>query len=251
MEYVKMKRPVIGMTGVPTAVRVHTVYPHPQAYCQAVHDHGGLPLTLPAFLTVEESLRYLEHVDAMIFIGGPDIPPRFFGEKPIEGDHAMLREDIAEAHLALVKAVLASDIPFLGVCLGCQELCVGSGGKLIQHLDDLTVRHRNSYIDTEKEHRPDTYHFVETEENSLIRELFGKKYLRVNSCHHQAVNPAFECKNFKITARSIADGVVESMECQDREFGLGVQWHPERIDDLDHRKRIFDALISAAIRHRS
>ena len=246
-----MKRPVIGVTGITTSVRNHAIYPHPQHYCQAVHDFGGIPMTIPAFLTVEESLRYLEYVDGMIFIGGPDIPAHFFGEKPIEGDFGLLREDIAEAHLTLVKTVLAGTMPFLGVCLGCQELCVGSGGKLIQHLEDLTPRHRNSYVDPEKDSRPDAYHFVEVASGSLLEKLFGARRIRVNSCHHQAVNPDFECEKFKITAYSTEDKVVEAIERSDREFGLGVQWHPERIDDLDHRGRIFNALISAASKYRS
>lgn len=241
-----MKCPVIGITGITTTVREHALYPHPQHYCQAVHDFGGMPMTIPAFLTVEESLRYLDYVDAMIFIGGPDIPAHFFGEEPIEGNHAMLREDIAESHLALVKKVLEGAMPFLGVCLGCQELCVGSGGKLIQHLEDLTPRHRNSYVDEVKQSRPDTYHFVEVEKGSLLEKLFNSNRLRVNSCHHQAVNPDFACAGFSITAHSTEDGVVEAIERSDREFGVGVQWHPERIDDLEHRRRIFEALISAA-----
>lgn len=245
-----MKRPVIGVTGITSTSNGHVVYPHSQYYCQAVLDHGAMPMTIPAFVTEEEALRYLEHVDAMIFIGGPDIPPHFYGEEPHE-TVCPLREDIASAHLALVKAVLASDFPFLGVCLGCQELCVGSGGKLIQHLDDLTPRHKNSYVDEEKGNRPDTYHFVEVESGTLLEDLFGSRRIRVNSCHHQAVNPAFPCDRFKITSYSTEDGVVESIERQDREFGLGVQWHPERIDDPDHRRRIFNALISSAARHRS
>lgn len=246
-----MRRPVIGVTGVTAQIRCHTIYPHPQQYCQAVHDFGGLPLTIPSFLSVEESLRYLDHVDGMVFIGGPDIPAHFFGEKPIEGDFAMLREDIAEAHLALVRAVLKSDLPFLGVCLGCQELCVGSGGKLIQHLEDLTPRHRNSFIDPETEGRPDTYHFAEVKAGSLLDRLFNTRYLRVNSCHHQAVDPDHKGENFGITARSTQDNVVEAIELSDRAFGLGVQWHPERIDDLEHRRRIFEALIGAAGARRS
>ena len=251
MEHVQMKRPLIGVTGITVTANGRAVYPHPQPYCQAVHDHGGLPVTIPGFLTAGESLRYLEHVDAMIFIGGPDIPAHFFNEKPIEGDFGILREDIAEAHLALAKAVLESSMPFLGICLGAQELCVSSGGHLIQHLDDLTIRHRNLWMDPEKLSRPDAYHFVEAEENSLLEELFGSRMIRVNSCHHQAVNPAWPMEKFRITARSIADGVVEAIQCSDREFGLGVQWHPERIDDLDHRKRIFGSLIRAAIKNRS
>ena len=245
-----MKTPVIGVTGIVSTSNGNAIYPHSQFYCQAVLDHGAVPMRIPAFVTEEEALRYLEHVDAMIFIGGPDIPPAFYGEEPHE-TVCPLREDIARAHLALVRAVLASDFPFLGVCLGCQELCVGSGGKLIQHLDGLTPRHRNGYVNKENGNRPDTYHFVEVDSGTLLEDLFGTRRIRVNSCHHQAVDPAFPCDGFRITSYSTEDGVVESIERQDREFGLGVQWHPERIDDPDHRRRIFSALISSAARHRS
>ena len=244
------KRPLIGVTGVYIRQGEDFSYPHPREYCQAVHDHGGVPLTIPAFLTVEESLRYLEYVDAMIFIGGPDIPAHFYNEEPMPEVCTYLPEGIAEAHLALVKATLQSDLPFLGVCLGCQELNVASGGKLTQHLEELTVRHRNSYL-TPDNKRPDTYHFVEVEENTLLSELFGTRYVRVNSCHHQAINPDFVGNNFKVTAKSTQDNVVEAIEYAGREFGLGLQWHPERIADLAHRKKVFDALIAAAVKHRS
>jgi putative glutamine amidotransferase len=239
-------RPVIGVTGISATAGVNVVYPHPREYCQAVHDHGGLPLTIPAFLTVEEGVRYLEYVDAMIFIGGPDVPAHFFGEKPLEEFCTFLAEPIAELHLALVKKVLQSDMPFLGVCLGCQELNVASGGKLIQHLHDLTPRHRNSYVDTERNKRPDTYHFADVAEGSLLEDIFGARRVRVNSCHHQAVDPCHVGKGFGIIARSTEDNVVEALEFENREFGLGVQWHPERIDDADHRRRIFEALTAAA-----
>lgn len=240
------KRPLIGVTGIYARQGVTTLYPHPQDYCQAVHDFGGIPVTIPAFLTKEESLRYLEYVDAMIFIGGPDIPSQMYNEEPLTEHCTFLPEEIAEAHLALVKQVLQSDMPFIGVCLGCQELNVGSGGKLIQHLYDLTPRHRNTYVDLEINKRPDTYHFVEVAENSLLEELFGSRRIRVNSCHHQAVDPEYVAPKFRITARSTEDNVVEAIEYSDRQFGLGVQWHPERIDDWDHRKRIFEGFIAAA-----
>ena len=251
MEHVMKKRPVIGVTGISTRAGVNTVYPHPLDYCQAVHDHGGLPLTIPAFLTPEEGLRYLEHADAMIFIGGPDIPAHLFGEAPLEEHCTFLAEPIAELHLALVKKVLEGDMPFMGVCLGCQELNVASGGKLIQHLYDLTPRHRNTYVDTERNKRPDTYHFAEVAEGSLLEEIFGSRRIRVNSCHHQALDPDHIGSGFKVIARSTEDSVIEAVERSDREFGLGVQWHPERIDDRDHRRRIFEALIGAAQKFRS
>ena len=37
------------------------------------------------------------------------------------------------------------------------------------------------------------------------------------------------------------DGLVEAVEDPDREFAVGVQWHPEEMDD----PRLFHALVTA------
>ena len=55
--------------------------------------------------------------------------------------------------------------------------------------------------------------------------------LTVNSFHHQAADPEHLGEGLKVTAVSY-DGFVEAIErCGDR-MVLGVQFHPERMDDL-------------------
>ena len=51
-------------------------------------------------------------------------------------------------------------------------------------------------------------------------------------------------KNLKVIANS-EDGVIEAMERIDGGFGLFVQWHPEQMDNLEHRNAIYGALIKA------
>lgn len=46
------------------------------------------------------------------------------------------------------------------------------------------------------------------------------------------------------------DGVVEAIEATDDRFVLGVQWHPERIRDREHSRKVFGAFIEAAREYR-
>ena len=102
--------------------------------------------------------------------------------------------------------------PILGICRGHQVLNVYFGGTLTQHIEG----HRAS--------EGTCFHASETEENSIMRRLFGKT-LTVNSIHHQAVNAVGD--GFLVTQRS-ADGTVEAIEHKSMPI-IGVQWHPERM----------------------
>ena len=69
----------------------------------------------------------------------------------------------------------------------------------------------------------------------------------VNSFHHQAVLPE---TLHKLQVTAIADdGTVEAIELPDAQrMVLGVQFHPERMDDI--APAIFGALIDAAAQYR-
>ena len=54
-----------------------------------------------------------------------------------------------------------------------------------------------------------------------------------------------------MTARS-AEGIVEGVELQDeRNWVLGVQWHPERMPDDAFAQKIFGEFVAAAERNRA
>jgi putative glutamine amidotransferase len=76
--------------------------------------------------------------------------------------------------------------------------------------------------------------------------------LMVNSTHHQAVNPERLGRFLRASAWS-PDGVIEAIEpsedspwTRSGRFVLGVQWHPERMQDDEPQRNIFRALIRAA-----
>lgn len=229
------KVPRIGLTTVLHARNVYSGdwYVRASTYDEAVLSAGGIPVSIPAMVPENRLDSYLDLVDGMIFIGGPDIPSKFYGGKPNPKEN-LLPESVTLNHLALVRKVFARKIPVLGICLGMQELNVANGGKLIQDLGGLVPYHRQP--------DRDQYHRGIIEAGSRLAGIVGSGELLLNSCHHQAVDPDHVAPGARITAR--CGDVVEAIEFEGDVFRVGVQWHPERINDEEHRRKFFAAFLS-------
>ncbi len=68
-----------------------------------------------------------------LFTGGPDIHPFYFGEQTQENcANVFLRRDRME--MALLKLVMKTGKPVLGICRGIQLLNVALGGDIYQDI---------------------------------------------------------------------------------------------------------------------
>ncbi len=207
----------------------HNYYEIPQRYFESVIENGGIPILAPA--NSQESLlrEYVQMADGFLFSGGDDYPPELYGESPhpsVTPSHSRR----VEADLLLMKLALETQKPILAICAGHQLLQIVSGGKLIQHLE------------TAQSHTDESYHMVNLTNNSILAEIFQEARIRVNSSHHQALDPATVPPFMKISAWS-DDKVIEATESAGTPWILSVQWHPERIDDTRHREIIFSAFL--------
>lgn len=234
-------RPLIGITSVfrpprKGSTQAYVLVNH--RYVQAVVDAGGAPVVLPA---VEEKAcleRYVESLDGLVLVGGADVPPSAYGEKPDETVRVM-PEKRFRFERSLISLWLKSGKPVLGICLGAQFTNVVSGGTLIQDIPKEVgdkVAHRSG--------KRGTWHEIRVEAGSLLAKILGRRAVKVYSHHHQAVEKVG--RNLKVIARS-ADGVVEALQRVKGGFGLFVQFHPEQMKD-PARKQIFTALVRAAAR---
>jgi putative glutamine amidotransferase len=79
---------------------------------------------------------------------------------------------------------------------------------------------------------------------SRLAQVLGGEDFEVNSLHHQGLArlaPALQ-------AVAVApDRLVEGVELPGHPFGLGVQWHPEWLQEHAPQRQLFEALISAAL----
>lgn len=231
----RSSRPLIGITGYLEPARwadfVREAVISPVTYSRAVERAGGIPLILPP-VPIDSVPRLVAGMDGLVISCGPDIDPRLYGatrhERTTPPDR---RRDTFD--LALVRAAIDAERPFLGLCRGMHVLNVVRGGTLIQHLPEVVGHDR---------HAPDpvkmSVHDIQVSASSKLGQILGPN-VAVPTSHHQAVQ---RLGTGLLAVAWADDQIVEAVELQGHPFGIGVQWHPEEGEDL----RIFTELIAAA-----
>jgi putative glutamine amidotransferase len=207
----------------------------PHSYVAAVTRAGGVAVLLPP----QESgaLEAVAAVDGLVLAGGPDVDPGNYGQEPHPRTGAPNPER-DDWEFALLGEALRQGIPVLGVCRGMQLMNVAMGGQLVQHLpDDLG--------DLGHQPAPATFgdQTVRVRAASRLATVVGTEPVAVRCYHHQAVA---KIGRDLLPAAWCGDETVEALEMADRDFVVGVQWHPEA-DPAD--TRLFDALVEAAAKN--
>lgn len=210
----------------------------PTEYTEAVINSGGTPVYVPMTTDPATLQLLVERLDGLIMVGGRDIPPKTYGEEPVEHVKEMPAARF-ESDQKLIKLWLATKKPMFGVCLGMQQTNLASGGSMIQ---DLPTMVGDEVIHRDPENKMYVYHPIQIVEGSLLERIVGRQELEVASRHHQAVNRLGDV--VRPAARS-RDGVVEALELTDRPWGLLVQFHPEQMTDTDAGKAIFRSFVEA------
>ena len=211
-------RPIIGITGNYEDLTCKLG----RGYYQSVVAAGGVPVVIPPVADKHVIINTLEHIDALILSGGGDINPLWAGEEPSPKLHGINQErDLPE--LLIARLAYNRQIPMLGICRGIQTLATALGGKVSQDISDAaTIKH------SQDADRSEPTHSVMIEKDSTLFNIYKTERQMVNSFHHQAVTETGD--KFRVIAKS-ADGVVEAMESADFKSILGVQWHPECLED--------------------
>lgn len=207
-----------------------------QDYLRAIEKAGACPIILPITEDLSQLESYLSLCQGLILSGGGDISPEFLEVSPEEKDwfmHTDKTRDICE--LSLIQKAVQHKIPLLGICRGCQMLNVALGGTLVAHITQNT-----KHMQQEERHVPT--HKLQLQKHSLLRTFTSEPFPAVNSFHHQAIlTPGM---HLHVTARAL-DGTIEAIEHNHLPFCIGVQWHPEALQDL-FAQRLFSAFVQIA-----
>lgn len=161
--------------------------------------------------------EYIDESDCILFCGGEDVHPKFYKKEPERGIKKinLLRDEI---EIEAMRYSYEKNKRVLAICRGIQVMNVSFGGTLKQDID------KEGYIshfqDMDGRHG---YHTVEIK-GSILKRIFKREEILVNSFHHQAIENI--APGFLIEAVS-KDGIIEAISKHDRDFFVGVQWHPE------------------------
>jgi putative glutamine amidotransferase len=194
-------------------------------YVRSLIACGAVPILLPTSLDLDAWRELYAGADGVMLSGGGDVDPDLFSQArhPATGDVDAERDRV---EIALSRWALEDDKPLFAICRGIQVMNVALGGSLIQDIPTLhgaQIEHRGSAIGAAREQ---VLHDVCIEPGSRIAEVFGPGDVGVNSFHHQALQAVGD--QLIVTSRA-RDGIIESVECRDRHYYLGVQWHPEEM----------------------
>ena len=210
-------QPVIGITGNYEQLTCKLG----RGYYESVIRAGATPLIIPPSASTDVLMNTLDHIDALLLSGGADINPLYCGEEPVPGLHGINQErDLPE--LLIARLAYNRQMPILGICRGIQTLAVALGGKIEQDIKATTVKH------SQDADRSEPTHTVVIEPDSTLYNIYKSSQIFTNSFHHQAVSDPGTL--FRVTARA-KDGTIEAMESTEFKSVIGVQWHPECMDD--------------------
>lgn len=240
-------------------------------YIQRVAAAGATAVLLPPVEggpheNQRAARELIERIDGLVLAGGGDVAPAHYGDVIHLPETTLVSETRDALELELARLAHEFDVPTLGVCRGMQVLNVALGGSLYQDM------HACGITATKHQQEPPYYttaQRIDIAPGSLLEqalcagagagmvqgckagwpaalevgnetEISSACSILVNSMHHQAV--AKLAPSLLVSAIS-NDGVIEGVEDPTRRFFLGVQWHPEY---LDNNMPLFQALVNAA-----
>ncbi|MDR3676587.1 MAG: gamma-glutamyl-gamma-aminobutyrate hydrolase family protein [Acidobacteriota bacterium] len=195
-------------------------------YFQALLAAGAEESEIQLVSASDAPRTHPEDYDGILFAGGEDVDPSFYGEeKQHDSVHDHRPRD--EFEFSLLNAALARRAPILGICRGVQMINVGFGGTLYQDMkEDAEPQVEHRQTDAGKSRQEATHSVLVTDTESNLGAIV-QGACRVNSLHHQAVKRIG--RGLKVTARS-EDGFVEAVESAgEYPFLMAVQWHPEEM----------------------
>ena len=175
----------------------------PHSLVKKLEEHKALPIIIP---NISDISYYLDICDGFIVPGG------------ITWN---------EADIEIIKYAFKVNKPLLGICAGMQALAN------IDTFIDNTIKVDNHNVPNE-----DYVHEISINDG-ILKNILNKDKIKVNSRHNYKVEPK---SYFKIDAVS-NDGVIEAISFPEFKCIVGLEWHPEDMDD-ENQNKIFKYFIS-------
>lgn len=222
------KRPWIGVTEPDTGARLSW-----WSIALAIFWAGGRPLRLTA-----RNPRYDAPIDGLVLAGGTDIHPSHY--RGLAKQHYRYDHPRDAMELEWLRRAQDEGIPVLGICRGAQLMNIERGGDL--HIDIRKVYEKANYPNGTLA-RIFYRKRVHIRPGTLLFDLIGEEFSRVNSMHTQAINRLG--KGLKIGAEE-ANSIVQAVEDPHSPMFLGVQFHPEYLIYARRYRNLFHRLVQAA-----
>lgn len=144
----------------------------------------------------------------------------------LQGGSEFYDYDVKTIHYLYEK-----NIPVLGICLGMQAMGFTFNGK-VDTLGSLDHKKKDAYV-----------HEVYLRPHSMLASILKKDHFGVNSRHKDFLDTT----SLEIVGYS-DDGLIEAIEDKNKDFFIGVQWHPESLIAFDETSNLLMEAFMKAVR---
>lgn len=232
-----MSKPRIGITRKGGTLSKTQETNHAR-YHARVEECGGYPVDLSPVAEASFKSVQQQGIQGVLFTGGGDLDPLLYGEQNRASHYIDAERDRFE--IELMRGVLNADTPIFAICRGFQILNVACGGTLLQDIPTPPYGQHTTNAGISAQHT------IDVTDGSRLHSLLAKSPIAVNSRHHQAVTRKTLGCPLVATAFSSGEDIVEAVERPEKAWVVGVQWHPERIED--HIGNSFQVLFQDFVR---
>lgn len=185
----------------------------------------------------------LQKCHGIVLSGGEDVHPGYYQKNEYVSECNTINETRDAFEFRVLEYSQKSQVPVLGICRGLQIANVFFGGTLIPDLVN------NKKSDHTKLTENDRYHAVNVMKDSFLYHITNTTTGEVNSSHHQAADRIGDGLNVNSLS---PDNVIEGLERVNSNgpYLMLVQWHPERMKDLESvfSRNIKESFLKAACR---
>lgn len=222
-------KPIIGIVEWPYKDEDgDLIYEVPNNIVEKISIHGGIPVGIFPTQIEDFQNKRLSEIDELTFIEKQDLI------ESLDRVDAIIKPGALKIYgyeRYIYDYAFNKDIPYLGICAGMQMMAGYQNNK-----------YNNVKNETDIHHSKEEYaHTLRILKDTLLYNILKEEEIMVNSRHrYHIANPGIN----EVNAVS-EDGIIEGIENRDKLFHLGVQWHPENLND-DNTNKIFDEFIESA-----
>jgi gamma-glutamyl-gamma-aminobutyrate hydrolase PuuD len=206
---------------------------------------GILPVMIPVLEGAPACLPdYMANMMGLLLVEGEDIEPEHYKAEPENFEHLEKTHPLKDKiEIRLIRHALRKRLPILGICRGSQLLNVVCGGTLY---GDVQKEKKSRLKHIDFSHYDAYRHWISVVAGSSLEKWYQRDRLLANSYHHQGIRDL--ARGFKPMAYS-EDGLVEAYYDPNAKFVVGLQFHPERMqEEAAGNWRIWKAFGSAVRR---
>ncbi len=136
--------------------------------------------------------------------------------------------------IEMAKKILELNKPLIGICAGFNNILRALGTDVIL---DETKSH---------DHYDENYrHKINIKEDTMLYNLVGRDNIEVNSIHSMIATKEV-VESFATISSFSEDGLVESFEVPNKNFVMGIKWHPELLLEEEYVDKLFEEFIHRA-----